>query len=219
MGGKKNKKQELMEMKKSIQQVFEEAAELETRVKEVDEEYLEEKQRNQKIQSKITTVKKEITHFQKELEKHEQMDEQNLARIEINEEEDNKAQLTENQTVDIMQRKKQAQQMIDKIVKNKIDTVCIQDIFTHIEQLEMGNMNYIVKHADKQAIFRLKNKKETFGQIKESIAEYFGLPPKLVFLENENGEILLSKNKVIDELFPLHSCKIKKEDPVISVTF
>ena len=80
-----------MDLKRAYQQVYEEAAELENRVHEIEEEYLEEKQRNQKIQTKITGVKKEITYFQKELEKHEQMDEQNLARIEIKEEEDNKA--------------------------------------------------------------------------------------------------------------------------------
>ena len=33
------------------------------------------------------------------------------------------------------------------------------------------------------------------------------------------GEILLSKQKVIDELFPLQTAKIRGDDPVVHVTF
>jgi len=65
----------------------------------------------------------------------------------------------------------------------------------------------------------LKDRKHTFGDIKDNIAEYFGLPKNVIFLENVKGEILLSKQKVIDELFPLQSSKIVGEEPIISVTF
>jgi len=91
-------------------------------------------------------------------------------------------------------------------------------ITSHVDELE-GNMNYIVIHANKQAIFKLKTRNDTFGQIKGNIAEYFGLPKDKIFLKNSRGEIMLQKNLVIDELFPLQSSKIKNEDPVIYVTF
>jgi len=87
-------------------------------------------------------------------------------------------------------------------VQNEIETVCTRVINSHIDQLE-SNMNYIVIHANKQAIFKLKTRKDTFGQIKGNIAEYFGLPKDKIFLKNSRGEIMLNKNKVIDELFPL----------------
>lgn len=95
-------------------------------------------------------------------------------------------------------------------------------IEAHVEKLNdvsTNNMNYIVKHGTKQAIFKLKDRRNTFGDIKNNIAEYFGLPKAYIFLENVKGEILLSKHKVIDELFPLQSSKICGEEPVINVTF
>jgi len=53
-------------------------------------------------------------------------------------------------------------------------------------------MEYIVKHGTKKAIFQLKDKDDTFKDIKSNVEQYFGLPKGTIFLENEKGEILLS---------------------------
>lgn len=99
---------------------------------------------------------------------------------------------------------KQVQLSVDRVVQSEIDSVCRKVLLSHVEPLVEGaNMNYIVRHGTKQAIFKLKSRKQTFGDIKGNIAEYFGLPKSIIFLENIKGEILLSKQKVLDELFPL----------------
>ena len=117
------------------------------------------------------------------------------------------------------QLQKQVAQAIDRLVINEIDTICNKVIFTHLDPLTKDNMYYIVKHADKQAVFKLNDKKDGFGDIKGNIALYFGLPDQLIFLENSKNEIMLDKHKVIDEIFPLQSSKIKGEDPTLYVTF
>jgi len=80
-------------------------------------------------------------------------------------------------------------------------------------------MSYTVIHGNKRAVFKLKNRIEKFEDIKPSIANYFGLPPELIFLQNNKGEILLKGQKVLDELFPLNSSKIKGDVPTIHVKF
>ena len=80
-------------------------------------------------------------------------------------------------------------------------------------------MDYIVVHSQKRAIFKLKSKYDTFGEVKEIISDYFGLPKDAIFLENSNKEILLKKQYVIDELFPMQSSKLKGDSPTIYVTF
>jgi len=101
------------------------------------------------------------------------------------------------------------QQNVDRMVINEIETVCDKVISAHIEMLDDNNMNYIVIHSDKKAIFKLKSKTETFKDINDKIAYYFGLPKGKIFLKNSNNEILLSNMRVIDELFPLRTSKIK----------
>ena len=64
-------------------------------------------------------------------------------------------------------------------------------------------------NGDKKALFKLKNRDDKIANIKIKIAEYFGLPKKQIFLKNASEEILLSNNKVVDELFPLITSKIK----------
>ena len=133
---------------------------------------------------------------------------------------------------------KRIQETIDSKVAGDIEMICSKVIESHVEKItrvveetdptkvysgsthrvEPVNMNYIVKHGNKQAIFKLTNMTDTIKNIKSNIGEYFGLPPP-IFLENQNKEILLDRNKVIDELFPLQSSKIRGEDPVIYVTF
>ena len=57
--------------------------------------------------------------------------------------------------------------------------MCDQVMNAHIERNDTEsfmNMCYIVKHSNKQAIFKLKSLNDTFGEIKINIAEYFGLP-------------------------------------------
>ena len=46
-------------------------------------------------------------------------------------------------------------------------------------------MEYNVYHMKKKAIFRLGSKDDTFGYIKEKIADYFGLPVEKIFLMND----------------------------------
>lgn len=106
---------------------------------------------------------------------------------------------------------------VDRMVQSEIDTIAHKVLMSHIEPLD--RMNYIVVHAFKKAIFKLNNREDTFGKIKGKIADYFGLPPDKIFLRNQKGEILLSKQRVIDELFPLQSAKIRGDDPVVHVTF
>jgi hypothetical protein len=56
----------------------------------------------------------------------------------------------------------------------------------HVEPLKEksgeNNMSYTVRHGNKKAIFKLKNRNHKFMDIKGSIADYFGLPSKLIFL-------------------------------------
>ena len=107
---------------------------------------------------------------------------------------------------------------VERMVQQEIDSISTKVLMSHIEQLH-DRMNYIVIHANKKAIFKLNNREDTFGVIKKYIAEYFGLPDSKIFLRNQKGEILLSKQKVIDELFPLQTAKIKGDDPVLYITF
>lgn len=79
------------------------------------------------------------------------------------------------------------------MVANEIESICSNVITAHVEPLTKENMLYIVIHARKQAVFKLKNRKDTFESIKGNIAEYFGLPKNKIFLQNARGEIMLSK--------------------------
>lgn len=115
------------------------------------------------------------------------------------------------------------QQQIDGLVETEIKQCCKEVIERHVEKIGVGkdrdNMDYIVKNGKKQAIFKLDDPNRTFGQIKSQIAKYFQLPDDIIFLQNNKKEILLRDQKVLDELFPLKSCKIKGEQPVIHVIF
>ena len=70
------------------------------------------------------------------------------------------------------------------------------------------------------AIETLKEVKDVaIGDIKVNIAEYFGIPAESIFLCNKNGEILLEKNRVLEELFPMLSSKIVGYKPILNVCF
>jgi hypothetical protein len=56
------------------------------------------------------------------------------------------------------------------MVINEIENVCDKVISAHIEMLDENNMNYVVIHSDKKAIFKLKSKNETFKEINVKIA-------------------------------------------------
>ena len=71
----------------------------------------------------------------------------------------------------------------------------------------------MVNHANKKAIFQLASRDDTFGIIKKKIADYFGLPPEKIFLSNSNKVLLLDKDRVIDELFPLQNARIRNISP------
>lgn len=51
------------------------------------------------------------------------------------------------------------------MVMNLIDKVSNNVIFSHIDALE-NKMDYIVINNNKQAVFKLKSKLDTFGDIK-----------------------------------------------------
>ena len=70
------------------------------------------------------------------------------------------------------------------MVLNEIDTYCTNVLNSHIEQLNESNMFYTVMHSEKQAIFKLGSRKDTFADIKGRIANYFGLPEDKIFLTN-----------------------------------
>jgi hypothetical protein len=70
------------------------------------------------------------------------------------------------------------------MVINEIENVCDKVISAHIEMLDENNMNYVVIHSDKKAIFKLKSKTETFKEINVKITQYFGLPKGKIFLKN-----------------------------------
>lgn len=89
------------------------------------------------------------------------------------------------------QKQKLVQGNVEVMVSNQIDKVASKVIFSHIDNLQ-GNMDYIVINNNKKAMFKLKKKTDTFGDIKENIAKYFGLPPKKIFLTNGFNEILLT---------------------------
>ena len=123
------------------------------------------------------------------------------------------------------------------MVEARIEDICKQVIVAHVEENAKGgakgggdysNMNYIVKHQNKQAIFKLKKDDENFGKdqpgpgpkgIRSDIAQYFGLPEDSIFFKNQKKQILLRNNKVKDELFPLQTSKIKTGHPVLEVVF
>jgi len=44
------------------------------------------------------------------------------------------------------------------------------------------NMKYVVKYSNKSAIFGLSKVSETFSEVKKRVADYFALPPELIFL-------------------------------------
>ena len=88
----------------------------------------------------------------------------------------------------------------------------------HLKDLH-NNMIYIVEHGGKSAVFKLKTKNDTIGEIKKNIAEYFGLPKEKIFLKNKKNEILLTANNVVNELFPLISSNIVNEKPKLYVVF
>ena len=83
-----------------------------------------------------------------------------------------------------LQLQRQVQQNVDRMVINEIETVCDKVISAHIEMLDENNMNYVVIHSDKKAIFKLKSKSDTFENINDKIADYFGLPRGEIFLKN-----------------------------------
>ena len=70
------------------------------------------------------------------------------------------------------------------MILNVIQSVCNKVMAKHLEPLNENTMEYIVVHSNKKAIFKLKNKNDTFGSIKGNIAEYFGLPKDGVYLKN-----------------------------------
>ena len=117
------------------------------------------------------------------------------------------------------QLSKNLQSAIDQMVLNDIDTYCTNVLKSHIENLSDNNMFYTVVHSDKQAIFKLGARTDTFYDIKPRIANYFGLPEDKIFLTNSKQEIILPKILVVDELFPLQTCKIRNDKPTIYVTF
>ena len=116
------------------------------------------------------------------------------------------------------QKQKFVQANVDTMVNGLIEKVSNKVIFSHLDNL-YGNMDYIVINNNKKAMFKLKKKTDTFGEIKANISKYFGLPDEKIFLTNGFNEILLSSQLVIDELFPLQSSKLKNENPIIYVTF
>jgi hypothetical protein len=77
------------------------------------------------------------------------------------------------------------------MVNGLIEKVSSKVIFSHIDNL-YGNMDYIVINNNKKAMFKLKKKTDTFGEIKANISKYFGLPDDKIFLTNGFNEILLS---------------------------
>ena len=77
------------------------------------------------------------------------------------------------------------------MVVNLIDKSANKVVLSHIDRLVDG-MNYIVVNNNKKAVFGLKNINDTFADIKDNIAKYFGLPVKKIFLRNSYGEIMLS---------------------------
>ena len=74
------------------------------------------------------------------------------------------------------------------MVESEIESICERVLLNHVEQLQSSemnnNMSYTVIHGNKRAVFKLKNRSEKFQDIKPSIANYFGLPPELIFLQN-----------------------------------
>ena len=105
------------------------------------------------------------------------------------------------------------------MVDVEIQKICQSVVDAHVEPLNRKNMSYVVYHANKQALFNLNNRFDTFDDIKSKIAAYFGLPDEKIFLKNKQQVLLLGKDRVVDELFPLQSSKIRDEERQIYVTF
>ena len=118
-----------------------------------------------------------------------------------------------------LQSIKKVKQTVDRMVINEIDSIAKKVLHNHIESTDPRNLIYTVISNNKEAIFKLKNKDATFGDIKPHVAQYFGLPELVIYLSNHKDEILLSKNRVIDELFPLQSSKVTSNMPYIFVKF
>ena len=61
-------------------------------------------------------------------------------------------------------------QTVDRMVLNEIDSIAQKVLHNHIESTDPKNLLYTVISNNKEAIFKLKNKDATFGDIKPHIA-------------------------------------------------
>ena len=68
------------------------------------------------------------------------------------------------------QLKKKVKQTVDRMVLNEIDSIAQKVLHNHIESTDPKNLLYTVISNNKEAIFKLKNKDATFGDIKPHIA-------------------------------------------------
>lgn len=64
-------------------------------------------------------------------------------------------------------------------------------------------------------MFELKGEHQTFGDIKPAIAQYFALPPEVIFFKNEKDEVLLSDLRVMPTLFPMLNSKLRGYTPLL----
>ena len=56
---------------------------------------------------------------------------------------------------------REVEKSVKRMVESEIETIAQKVLNAHIEPLD--KMNYIVIHANKKAIFKLKNREDTFG--------------------------------------------------------
>ena len=77
----------------------------------------------------------------------------------------------------------------------------------------------MIKYAGNTMKMRLSGDTRTFGDLQWMVAQYFGLPARLIFLSDkpDHGVIYMHEQKVQEELFPMLSARMAKNNPVLYV--
>lgn len=196
----RKKKKALSEGEKQKKDLQEDIEQLKQDLESDNNFYDSLKTKNMDIEANIIKAKEYIHDFNKAIEDYEQQQEfkkQNAGFIpdDGGEEDGKKGENTRKQKerkfAERMVKKQKIEMDLDRKVKNEIETYCNRVIYSHIDKLDENNMEYNVYHMKKKAVFRLGSKDDTFGFVKEKIADYFGLPVEKIFLMNDRDQILL----------------------------
>ena len=92
------------------------------------------------------------------------------------------------------------------------------NVFRLVLSPDLGT-NFIVKYGGQTLKMKLSDPGQTFGDVQMGAAQYFGLPPDIVFISDkaEKGLIYLRDHNLRDNLFPLQSARRTSYTPILYV--